>query len=323
MPSKSKQKPVAKEVLHPRNLHRERYDFEQLITACPELKEFVKSNQYNSESIDFSDPEAVKILNKALLKSFYGVNDWAIPAGYLCPPIPGRADYIHYMADVLGAGNAGIIPKGDQIKVLDIGMGANCVYPLIGNSFYGWKFVGTDIDPVAIQSAKNIISLNPQLKDAIECRLQINEADIFKGVIEPGETFDMTICNPPFHASLKDAQAGTMKKWDNLDKNKQQQPLLNFGGKRNELWCVGGEAAFISRMIHQSISIARQCLWFSTLVSKRDNLDEIYKALKRANAADVKTINMAQGQKISRIVAWTFLDEAEQTNWKNAHWHER
>jgi 23S rRNA (adenine1618-N6)-methyltransferase len=321
MPSKSKQKPEAKEVLHPRNLHRARYDFEQLITACPELRKFVKLNQYNSESIDFSDPEAVKMLNKALLKYFYGVNDWAIPAGYLCPPIPGRADYIHYIADLLGAGNTGIIPKGDQIKVLDIGVGANCVYPLIGNSFYGWKFVGTDIDPVAIQSAKNIISLNPQLKGAIECRLQVNEADIFRGVIEPGETFDMTICNPPFHASLKDAQAGTMKKWDNLDKGKQPQPLLNFGGKRNELWCVGGEAAFISRMIHQSVAMARQCLWFSTLVSKRDNLDEIYKALKRANAADVKTINMAQGQKISRIVAWTFLNEAEQTNWKNEHRH--
>jgi len=322
MPSGPKQKPVAKEGLHPRNLHRAMYNFEQLIGVCPELGDFVKLNQYNSESIDFSDPEAVKTLNKALLKYFYGVNDWTIPAGYLCPPIPGRADYIHYMADLLSAANAGIIPKGGNVKVLDIGVGANCVYPLIGNSFYGWIFLGTDIDPVAIQSAKNMIALNPQLKDAIECRLQTNGTDIFKGIIKPGEFFDLTICNPPFHKSLQEAQSVTTKKWENLDINKQQPTLLNFGGKTNELWCVGGEAAFISRMIHQSIAIAKQCLWFSTLVSKKDNLFDIYKALKRADAVDVKTINMAQGQKISRVVAWTFLNEAQQLNWKNECWAE-
>jgi len=315
-----KQKPVAKEGLHPRNLHRARYDFEQLVGVCPELGNFVKLNQYNSRSIDFSDPEAVKTLNKALLKYFYGVNDWTIPAGYLCPPIPGRADYIHYMADLLSAGNAGIIPTGDKVKVLDIGVGANCVYPLIGNSFYGWQFVGTDIDSAAIKSAKQIIALNPHLKDAIDCRLQAQGPDIFKSVIKPNEFFDLTICNPPFHKSLQEAQAGTIKKWDNLDANKQQSTLLNFGGKTTELWCVGGEAAFISRMIHQSISLSKQCLWFSTLVSKKDTLHDVYKALKKAGVADVKTINMAQGQKISRVVAWTFLDEAEQVNWKNERW---
>jgi 23S rRNA (adenine1618-N6)-methyltransferase len=315
MPANFKRKPIAKENLHPRNLHRARYDFEQLIKVCPELKAFVKLNQYNSESIDFSAPEAVKMLNKALLKYFYAITDWDIPAGYLCPPIPGRADYIHYMADLLGADSGGIIPEGGKIKVLDIGTGANCVYPLIGNSVYGWKFVGTDIDPVAIQSAKKIISLNPKLKGAIECRLQTHGTDIFKGVVEPGEVFDLTICNPPFHASLQEAQAGTTKKWENLDNNKKAT-LLNFGGKNNELWCVGGEAAFISHMVHQSIPITKQCLWFSTLVSKKDNLEGIYKALKKAEAVDIKTINMSQGQKISRIVAWTFLNAAEQSDWK-------
>ncbi len=320
MPKTPKQKPEAKASLHPRNLHRGRYDFEQLVSVCPELMHLVKLNQYNSTSIDFSDPEAVKTLNKALLNYFYGVNDWTIPAGYLCPPIPGRADYIHYMADLLGANNSGVVPTGDKIKVLDIGVGANCVYPLIGNSLYGWQFLGTDIDPIAIQSAKNIIVLNPQLKDAIECRLQTHGTDIFKGIIKPGDFFDLTICNPPFHKSLQEAQAGTMKKWENLEAGKEQSTLLNFGGKTNELWCVGGEAAFISRMIHQSMSIAKQCLWFSTLVSKKDNLYDIDKALKRAGAADVKTINMAQGQKISRVVAWTFLDEAERLNWKKEHW---
>jgi 23S rRNA (adenine1618-N6)-methyltransferase len=31
---------------------------------------------------------------------------------------------------------------------------------------------------------------------------------------------------------------------------------------------------------------------------------------------EIKTIEMAQGQKTSRFVAWTFLSEAQQKNWK-------
>src|ERR1700761_6728862 len=160
MPDSPEKKAAEKENLHPRSLHRGQYDFERLIKSTPKLRDFVKPNQYGNLSVDFSDPDAVKTLNKALLKQFYGINNWDIPEGYLCPPIPGRADYIHYAADLLAEVNGGVVPKGPKIHVLDIGRGANCVYPLIGSSVYGWTFVGTDIDPVAIQSAKDIVAAN-------------------------------------------------------------------------------------------------------------------------------------------------------------------
>ncbi len=321
MPATPTETPLEKNNLHPRNLHRHGYDFEQLIKVTPQLNKFVKLNQYQTKSINFSDPESVKALNKALLKQFYGINYWDIPAGYLCPPIPGRADYIHYMADLLGESNNGIIPKGGQVKVLDIGTGANCVYPLVGSSVYGWQFVGTDIDPVAINSANKIIAENAGVKNNIVCRLQTNQADVFKRIIKQDEIFDLTICNPPFHASWQEAQAGTGRKWDNLNKTKLQTPVLNFGGKNNELWCPGGEAAFIRRMIEQSELFAKNVFWFSTLVSKKDTLPGIYKALRKVAAADIKTISMAQGQKASRAVAWTFLTEPERINWRNQYWN--
>ncbi|MDB4927515.1 23S rRNA (adenine(1618)-N(6))-methyltransferase RlmF [Mucilaginibacter sp.] len=301
MPQKSQS--AEKENLHPRNLHRGRYDFKQLCKTSPGLKAFVSINQYQDESIDFSNREAVRALNKALLKHFYNVDNWDIPPGYLCPPIPGRADYIHYIADLLNETQTGV--AGNKIKVLDIGVGASCIYPLIGNSIYGWQFVGTDIDPDAIRSAKKIISTNKSFQDNIELRLQTGQNDIFKEVIKPGEVFDISICNPPFHASSQDAQAGTVKKWENL-KGRSLSTQLNFGGKNTELWCAGGEAAFINRIIEQSVLVANQCKWFSSLVSKKDTLPIIYKTLKWVNAADVRTINMAQGQKISRVVAWRF-----------------
>jgi len=114
--------------------------------SCPELGVFVKLNDYNDESIDFSNPEAVKMLNTALLKHYYKINHWNIPANYLSPPIPGRADYIHHIAELLGGSNNGKIPTDNKIKCLDIGVGASCVYPIIGNKEYGWSFVGSEID---------------------------------------------------------------------------------------------------------------------------------------------------------------------------------
>lgn len=309
-----------KDILHPRNRHRSRYDFPELVKSLPELYPFVAINSHGGESIDFSDPLAVKMLNKALLKHFYEIAIWDIPANYLCPPIPGRADYIHYLADLLALSNNGIVPEGKYVKGLDIGVGANCIYPIIGHQEYGWEFVGSDVDPGAIKSAKAIISANPQLVKVVSCRQQNNKQHIFKGLVKTGELFDFTLCNPPFHASAAEAQSGSQRKLQNLGKNKGKETILNFGGQSSELWYEGGEVSFIRKMIEESADIADQCLWFSSLVSKSANLPFIYNALKSADVAEVKTIEMAQGQKISRFVAWTFMDQAEQQSWSKKRW---
>ncbi|NOX46928.1 MAG: 23S rRNA (adenine(1618)-N(6))-methyltransferase RlmF [Chlorobi bacterium] len=303
--------------LHPRNKHAGRYNFDQLVKSCPDLDQFVKLNKYGNESIDFAKPEAVKMLNKALLKHFYGTANWDIPANYLCPPIPGRADYIHHIADLLGSCNSGNIPMGGKITCLDIGVGANCVYPIIGNKEYGWKFIGSDIDPVAVDSAKNIVRANA---GDIELRLQKNPKDIFAGIIKKGELFDLTICNPPFHASREETLSGTLRKLHNLNPGKTTKAILNFGGQNNELWCEGGEKGFARNMIYQSKEFATSCFWFSTLISKQSNLKGIYKVLKKAGAIETRTIPMGAGNKISRIVAWTFLSKGQQKDWVTANW---
>jgi len=310
------EKPAPKDNMHPRNSHRDGYDFKQLTKGTPELKKFVGLNEFDAESIDFSDPLAVKTLNKALLKQYYNVNGWDIPEGYLCPPVPGRADYIHYAADLLAELNEGKTPRGNNVRVLDIGMGANCVYPLIGNGYYNWQFVGSDIDPVALRSAKNIIESNKALEGQISFRLQTGKDNIYTGVVKPDERFDLTLCNPPFHASFKDAKDATATKWKKLGVMKKPT-LLNFGGQKNELWTNGGEAGFIRRMIEESALVAKQCLWFTSLVSKKETLPTAYSTLKWVKALDVKTINMAHGQKNTRIIAWTFLNPEEQTAWKD------
>ena len=283
MQKKKKIHPSEKSNLHPRNKHRERYDFRQLIKSLPELEIFVKRNEYNDESINFFNPQAVLHLNKALLKHFYGIQHWNLPSGYLCPPIPGRADYIHYVADLLNTQNT--IPSGDKIRCLDIGVGANCIYPIIAVVEYGWNMVGTDIDLLAIDAAKNIINNNVVLKDKIELRHQTNTAAIFDGIINSEEYFDVTICNPPFHSSLKEATNGTLRKLANLKQRKITNPLLNFGGQQHELSYEGGEELFVKRMIQQSKLIEKKCCWFTTLISKSTHLEAVYHEISKVKAA--------------------------------------
>jgi 23S rRNA (adenine1618-N6)-methyltransferase len=315
MQTKKKRNSKEKSKLHPRNKHQGRYDLKQLCITNPSLTPFIVALDEDNETIDFANPDAVKMLNKALLEHYYEVKNWDIPDHYLCPPIPGRADYIHHIADLLATSNHGEIPKGKHIKVLDIGVGANCVYPLIGNHEYGWLFTGSDVDAVSIQNATQIIDDNPHLKGKIKFRLQGNVKDIFKGAMEKTERFDLTVCNPPFHASIAEAQAGTLKKLNNLSDKKVNEIKLNFGGQNRELWCHGGESKFVNDMIIQSKEFATSCLWFSTLISNKAHLKNAYAQLEKLEAVNVKTIPMGQGNKISRVLAWTFLNPEQHQKW--------
>lgn len=296
----------AKAKLHFRNKHKERYDFEALVKSSPELKRHVILNKFDDKSIDFANPTAVKALNKALLLHFYKVNYWDVPNGFLCPPIPGRADYIHNIADLLSNGDENNIPTGKNITVLDIGTGANCVYPLIGTSEYDWNFIASDIDRGAVKWATGILDKNEHLSSKIDLRLQEEPNHIFKGILRPNETVDITMCNPPFHSSLKNAEAGTQRKLTNLKGKKVTEITKNFGGTNNELWCFGGEKRFIANMINESVTYKNNCKWFTSLVSDKDHLQALYKTLDAVNPTKVKTLPMGQGNKVSRILAWSF-----------------
>ena len=319
--------PILTSKLHPRNRSGVRYDFPHLMKADVELGKFVAVNAHGDLSIDFADQSAVKALNRALLKDCYGIQAWDVPPQSLCPSVPGRADYLHYLADVLAGSNGGVIPATKTMQVLDIGTGANCIYPLIGASEFGWHFVATDINPASLENAQAILAANLALAKLITLRLQPSPAAILEGIVADDEWFDLTMCNPPFHASLAEASAGTERKWKNLGKNLGKQdggqttnPGLNFGGEDAELWCPGGEQAFIQQMIKESAQMPTRCFWFSTLVSKAESLPGIYAALKRAKVLEHKTIAMRQGQKQSRLITWTFLNPTQQAAWRKTRW---
>ncbi|OCA76178.1 23S rRNA (adenine(1618)-N(6))-methyltransferase [Chryseobacterium artocarpi] len=298
-----------KSSLHTRNLHRNPYDFDQLISCVPELNHYVFVNAYQTRTINFSIPQAVKLLNKALLQHFYNIKGWDIPDSNLCPPIPGRADYVHYIADLLAEDN-GKIPEGTSVKGLDIGVGANLVYPLISHQSYGWQMLGTDINEDSLKNARHILDQNPEVASGIELLHQPDSNHIFKNIIGSEDKFTFSMCNPPFHDSKESMIKGNMRKNRNLNKSKSQKSLLNFGGQQSELWCEGGELRFITNMINESLDYSSQVLWFTCLVSKKDNLPKLTSLLKKVKA-EFKIVDMAQGQKISRILVWTFVPKQD------------
>jgi 23S rRNA (adenine1618-N6)-methyltransferase len=317
--------------LHPRNPHQGRYDFSVLTNEFAELKAFIKQNPAGEDTIDFSDNKAVLALNKALLAYHYQVEHWQIPEGYLCPPIPGRADYIHYVADLLAKANKDKAPRGKKIAALDIGTGANGIYPIIGSQSYGWQFTAVDIDPVSINTVKLIAESNPNLKKCINVRQQNDSKAIFNNILTENDYYDLTLCNPPFHASLGEAQASNQRKQHNLNKaqsavNKTQNAFnktkseLNFGGQKAELWCPGGEIRFLKQMCDESKGFASQVCWFTTLVSKSENIAPLKHKLKKLGAQQIEVINMQQGHKISRLLAWSFLNAKQQENWALMRW---
>ncbi len=295
--------------MHKNNIHKSGYNFVKLCKVFPKLKEFVFENKYQTKTIDFANPEAVKNLNKALLFTHYNIKYWEFTDANLCPPIPGRVEYIHQLENLLKS--YGI---NSNVNILDIGTGATCIYPLLGHKVYDWHFVATDIYANSLEQAQLNIDKN-SLKDKIELRLQNDSSQIFKGILKPSDTFSVSICNPPFFKSETEMLQATTKKLKGLGKNGER--IKNFSGKHNELCYKGGEKAFVHTYLYESFLFKTNCFWYSILVSKKENVKSMYASLNKLEAVEIKTIPMQLGNKISRIVVWTFLNKDQQKKWKN------
>lgn len=297
------------QALHPRNPHQGRYDFQLLCQHYPALNSFVVLTPSGEQSIDFSNAAAVQTLNAALLASVYQVHFWQLPAGYLCPPIPGRADYLHYAADLVSElHGTEAVPKGKQIRMLDIGCGANCIYPILAARSFGWQVVASEVDQQAFAIAQTIVNANSSLKGLIRLRQQKVPEHILNTIIFSDDYFDLIVCNPPFYSSAAEAQAVNQQKWQKLGKPNQGR---NFAGSNSELWCEGGELAFIGKMIVESQAYAKQVGWFSSLVSQQKHhkllVAQLTKLAKTCGPIDIRQIKMQQGQKSSLLLAWRYI----------------
>lgn len=279
--------------MHPKNPFKNDYDFNILIKHYPPLNDFVFENAYGNKTIKFANKDAVKALNTAILKNRYKI-DWNIPNTNLCPPIPGRLDYLLHIAD--------LIPN-KELKLLDIGTGANLIYPILGTCHFNWRCTASEVEMASLEHAQSIINKNTAL-NTIELRRQKYKNHILEHIIQPEDNFDVVVCNPPFFKNSSDAQKQNQRKVKNL--NLKEKDTLNFGGRSNELWYKGGEEAFVKKMATESANFKNQVQWFTSLVSQKEHLKNIKRAINKTQPTEIRIVDMAQGNKQSRFIAWTF-----------------
>ena len=290
--------------MHPQNPFGKRYDLKRLAKHYSTFQEYIVLNPSGEETIDFSSSSAVYALNKAMLLADFKLDDYHLPTGYLIPPIPGRLDYLLHIRDFLSEKFS--LDADSKLRGLDIGTGANGIYCVLGAQHFNWTMVGTESDAKAIEIAKTNIQHTKGLQDTVEIRHQKDKSFLFKNMIQSNERFEFTICNPPFHSSKEEALKGSLRKLKNLGgPTNNKEFSLNFEGQANELWCNGGEALFIKRLIRESLLFKNQVKVFTSLVSQADNIPKIEKQLKKEKA-NYHIIPMAQGNKKSRIIAWWF-----------------
>jgi len=281
--------------MHDKNPFNKEYDLDTLTEHYPTLKEFVFVNEYGNKTIKFQNKKAVNALNSALLKVHYGIL-WEIPDNNLCPPVPGRLDYLLHVSDLI---------KKTDVNLLDIGTGANLIYPILATCHFKWQCTGSEVNKEALQNAQNIIDKNKILQKTT-LRYQKFKSNILNDIIQPGDFFDVVVCNPPFSKDLKDSNRKTHRKNNNLDL--EEYANKNFGGTPTELWYKGGEVAFIKKMALESVDFKAQVNWFTSLISKKENIKDIKRAIKKTQPSEVKVIDMEHGNKISRFIAWTFTE---------------
>lgn len=150
---------------------------------------------------------------------------------------------------------------GERVAVLDIGVGANCIYPLLGSREYGWRFVGSDVSEASLAVAERNVRMNA-LEGNISLRLQPRRENVFVNVVKPGEFYSLTMCNPPFHNSREQVNVCPVRVLDAQD---------------HEIMCEGGEWQFILNMIEESKIVCAQVLWFTTLVARAATVKQVKK----------------------------------------------
>ncbi|KAG2378095.1 hypothetical protein C9374_008717 [Naegleria lovaniensis] len=273
-------------------------------------KEYPFFAQYVNEqgSLDWKNAEAVMNLTKVLLKHDFDI-EWSLPLDHLCPPVTNRANYIHWLNDLLELEKSNETTMSTittsteldrPIVGIDVGTGASCIYPLLGHKMYQWKFIATDISEESLKIAhENIMKNNESFQQSVYL-VHVDESsqDILKNILSNIESMphekpswlrqltrvDFTMCNPPFFDE---------------DEPVNRNPKNDCRGNSNEMVTVGGEETFVKRMIEDSVflmthkhsmSIFENC-WFSSMLGKKKTLQPLKEYIAQLNANEMKLLN--------------------------------
>ena len=289
--------------MHPKNRYRyERPDFRRFVEICPEFRQYTttSSTEDGHVSVDFRNWDACRELVRLQFQEDFGIS-WTIPKPHLVPPIANRLNYLCFIHDLISLWSPE--PKNRasyEYKVLDIGCGANLVYPLLGAVYFGWSFVGCDVNTDALRIAATNRDANPSISPCIilkkvasqPCQGNNGTRGIIGSCLDDDDTFDACVCNPPFFSNFSDMG---------------QNPLTNYGGTSMEMVYPGGEESFVIEMIQDSAQHKHSIAWFSTMVGKKQTLKHAKKLLYSLGNTCIRTHELVQGTTHRWVISWSFV----------------
>ncbi|WCJ27941.1 Ribosomal RNA large subunit methyltransferase F [Euphorbia peplus] len=328
-----KRKKPERASIHPKNKYADKPpDFGLLASLYASFKPFVFYSRDGRPKIDWTDFNSTRELTRLLLLHDHGLN-WWIPDGQLCPTVPNRSNYIHWIEDLL---SSNVIPEkkgnGKIVRGFDIGTGANCIYPLLGASLLGWSFVGSDVTDVALEWAERNVKNNPHISELIEVRKVVNRQgalsieDVHNAQSVNGES--KTNVNECLIMEQLDSSnkydgppvlSGVVKDGEKFDfcmcnppffENMDEaglNPKTACGGTPEEMVCPGGEKAFITRIIEDSAVSKESFRWYTSMVGRKANLKFLTSKLREVGVTIVKTTEFVQGRTCRWGLAWSFL----------------
>ena len=270
-------------------------DFEGLSERHPDiLKKEYLIECGDGVTLDFGDQKVSIALTRAILRDAFEI-EMEIPRDRLCPPVPNRVNYIEWLHEILNiklvdpkTGKVRDVPK--RFRGLDVGIGASCIYPLLGHRMYGWNFVGTDIDRKSFDYAMRNVKRNGFEKH-IDLKLVKPDDDLIPATAV--NTLDFCMCNPPF--------------FENEDEVSPHPSRTCFAGANNEMITRGGEKEFVSRMIENSKKHGTKLRWYTSMLGKKSSIKALIRKLRTENRVkEIVSSAFVQGQTRRWGLAWSF-----------------
>lgn len=277
-------------------------DFLTLIKEFPELKKYIlKQNEDNEEEFqfDWSNNELSLLMDKSILNYYFNIKYYDIPKGFLIPPIPSRINYINLINSIITKLIKDIDIK--NIIGIDIGTGANIIYPILGYSIYKWKFICTEINKEAYNNAKLILQKN-NLENNINIIKQNNKDNIFISILNRENKYIFSMCNPPYYNYENEIKL----------EDKKRDNEYNF----DEIYYKNGEYGFFQRYFEESICYKNNVFLYTILIGKKINAENIYDKLSSYNDI-IKIYNMQKiltGNNVRYIIYWSFFNNYKDFN---------
>lgn len=261
--------------------------------------------QKSSGKLDFQDPETVRALSKAILKTDFNLQ-LEIPDDRLCPPIPNRWNYIawlHGLLDSTAPTYTSTYDPSRKITGLDIGTGASAIYTMLAlQSRPDWHMCATDIDKKSFDAAARNLAVNNLLTRTT--LLQTTPQNPLIPLAGLGVThLDFTLCNPPFFTDTADMAASLH------GEGKSYKPNAICTGAEVEMVCPGGDVGFVTKLVNESLVLREKVQWYSSLFGKLESAKSVIVLLKEQGVENWAVGVVDTGGVTKRwVVAWSFGD---------------